>query len=308
MRQTVLTTPDNAEALTALAFLLVDRAADLGANGQPLLQEFSALIDRCKNVCDGKALAKAKAMAAAAAFAVEPYQDDRQRRAQPEPEKRRPEPDRPATEKTQRNQEEDLRTALTVEIETAIKRHNRRLLGLVLQRAGAKITMAENGRMGADLALKHPFDLILMDMQMPVMDGYTAATLLRQHGLKTPIIALTAHAMKGDEDKCLAAGCSDYVTKPIDAESLVRAVAVDLSAEPETRLCSPLGRRDMLRTVPGGDGKSLPSPACRRAPCTHGRQDGRGARGEGSQRRSGLLAGRTAERWDPVLRPSHGRS
>ena len=60
---------------------------------------------------------------------------------------------------------------------------NRKLIGLVLQRAGAEVTMAENGRMGADLAMKHPFDLILMDMQMPVMDGYTAATLLRQHGL-----------------------------------------------------------------------------------------------------------------------------
>ena len=88
--------------------------------------------------------------------------------------------------------------------------------------------MAENGRIGADLALKNPFDLILMDMQMPVMDGYTATTLLRQQGLTVPIIALTAHAMKGDEDKCRAAGCSGYVTKPIDADLLVRTVAETL--------------------------------------------------------------------------------
>jgi CheY-like chemotaxis protein/HPt (histidine-containing phosphotransfer) domain-containing protein len=102
---------------------------------------------------------------------------------------------------------------------------NRQLIGLVLRRAGAQVTMAENGRVGADLGLKDPFDLILMDMQMPVMDGYTAATLLRQEGVTVPIIALTAHAMKGDEDKCRAAGCSSYLTKPIDADLLVRTVA-----------------------------------------------------------------------------------
>ena len=91
---------------------------------------------------------------------------------------------------------------------------NRKLIGLVLQRAGAEVTMAENGQIGVELAMKHPFDLILMDMQMPVMDGYAATTLLRQQGVTVPIIALTAHAMKGDEDKCRAAGCSGYVTKP----------------------------------------------------------------------------------------------
>ncbi|MGO9115101.1 MAG: ATP-binding protein [Thermoguttaceae bacterium] len=105
---------------------------------------------------------------------------------------------------------------------------NRKLIGLVLRRAGAEVTMAENGRIGADLALKNPFDLILMDMQMPVMDGYTATTLLRQHGLAIPILALTAHAMKGDQGKCIAAGCSGYVTKPIDADLLVRTVAAML--------------------------------------------------------------------------------
>ncbi|MGO9115072.1 MAG: ATP-binding protein [Thermoguttaceae bacterium] len=102
---------------------------------------------------------------------------------------------------------------------------NRKLIRLVLQRSGAEVTMAENGRIGADLAIKDPFDLILMDMQMPVMDGYTATTLLRQHGLTTPIVALTAHAMKGDQDKCRATGCSGYVTKPIDTDLLVRTVA-----------------------------------------------------------------------------------
>jgi len=102
---------------------------------------------------------------------------------------------------------------------------NRKLMGLILQRFGIEVTMAENGRIGADLAIKNPFDLIFMDMQMPVMDGYTATTLLRQHGLAIPIIALTAHAMKGDQNKCLAAGCSGFVTKPIDADLLLRTMA-----------------------------------------------------------------------------------
>ena len=105
---------------------------------------------------------------------------------------------------------------------------NRKLIGLVLHRAGAEVTMAENGSVGADLAMSESFDLILMDMQMPVMDGYAATMLLREHGLTMPIIALTAHAMKGDQNKCLAAGCSGYLTKPIDTDHLVRTVAKTL--------------------------------------------------------------------------------
>ncbi len=107
---------------------------------------------------------------------------------------------------------------------------NRKLIGLMLRRVGVQVTTAENGQVGAELAMKHPFDLILMDMQLPVMDGYTATALLRQQGIAIPIIALSAHAMKGDEDKCLAAGCSGYVTKPVDADALVETVAEMLAA------------------------------------------------------------------------------
>jgi len=117
---------------------------------------------------------------------------------------------------------------------------NRKLIGLVLQRSGAEVTVAENGRIGADLAITQPFELILMDMQMPVMDGYTAATLLRQRGVTIPIVALTAHAMKGDQDKCRAAGCSGYITKPIDADLLVRTVAAALGDASRT----PMQARD----------------------------------------------------------------
>jgi len=102
---------------------------------------------------------------------------------------------------------------------------NRKLIMLVLTRAGATVEWAEDGKTGAEKALAGKFDVVLMDMQMPVMDGYTAARLCRSGGLKTPIIALTAHAMRGDEEKCRAAGCTGFLTKPIDMDLLVRTVA-----------------------------------------------------------------------------------
>jgi signal transduction histidine kinase/DNA-binding response OmpR family regulator len=102
---------------------------------------------------------------------------------------------------------------------------NRKLISVVLRQAGLEVATAENGLLGLEAALRQSFDLILMDMQMPVMDGYTAATTLRQQGLAVPIIALTAHAMTGDEEKCRAAGCSGYMTKPIEIDTLLGTVA-----------------------------------------------------------------------------------
>lgn len=104
---------------------------------------------------------------------------------------------------------------------------NRRLISLVLSRAGAVMTQAENGLQACELVLgRHAFDVILLDMQMPVMDGYAAATKMREGGVMVPIIALTAHAMKGDRDKCIAAGCSDFLSKPVSADELLQRISV----------------------------------------------------------------------------------
>ena len=109
---------------------------------------------------------------------------------------------------------------------------NRKLIQLVLRRAGAELTAAENGQQALDLAQQQSFDLILMDMQMPVLDGYTASRRLRELGVGVPIIALTALAMKGDEQKCRDAGCSGYLTKPVDVDRLLSVVAGALEDSP----------------------------------------------------------------------------
>ena len=107
---------------------------------------------------------------------------------------------------------------------------NQRLIAFLLTRAGASVTVAENGRAGLEKALQarddgQAFDVILMDMQMPIMDGYRATEELREAGYSEPIIALTAHAMSTDRRRCLDAGCDDYTTKPIDRKTLIEIVA-----------------------------------------------------------------------------------
>ncbi len=106
---------------------------------------------------------------------------------------------------------------------------NRVLISTVLQEAGFYIEMAENGKIGVDKATTKQFDLILMDMRMPVLDGYSATSQLRNLGYDMPIVALTAHAMKGEKEKCLASGCSHYLSKPIDIQKLLTTVVEALS-------------------------------------------------------------------------------
>lgn len=107
---------------------------------------------------------------------------------------------------------------------------NQRLIRFILNKAGAEVTIAKNGVEGIKLAMaaketEDPFDLILMDMQMPVMDGYEATQTLRELSYTGQIVALTAHAMTGDAERCLAAGCDGYLSKPIDRNVFIPEVA-----------------------------------------------------------------------------------
>jgi PAS domain S-box-containing protein len=108
---------------------------------------------------------------------------------------------------------------------------NRELVQLVLEEAGLRVDQAENGKIGFDMARETAYDLVLMDMQMPVMDGYEATAALRAAGVEIPIYALTANAMKGFEEKCLAAGCSGFLTKPVDIDLLLDTIGKLLGGE-----------------------------------------------------------------------------
>jgi CheY-like chemotaxis protein len=103
-----------------------------------------------------------------------------------------------------------------------------------LRKAGAEVALAADGRAAIEAVQAaenkktgkdQPFDLILMDMQMPLVDGYQATMRLRALGYRGPIIAITAHAMSQDRQKCLDAGCDDYLSKPIDHQRLLETVA-----------------------------------------------------------------------------------
>ena len=101
---------------------------------------------------------------------------------------------------------------------------NRRFIGLALSKVGIRSTDAENGRLGVEKAIAGQHDAILMDMQMPVMDGFQATAHLRQLGLATPIIALTGHSTAEDRERCLQAGCNDHLTKPVATDDLLDAL------------------------------------------------------------------------------------
>ena len=106
---------------------------------------------------------------------------------------------------------------------------NQILIRAMLENAGAEVTIAPNGRVGVDLAMQAveqgvAFDVILMDMMMPVLDGYGATEELRSRNYDGPIIAVTANAVFGDREKCLQSGCDDYQPKPIDRIALLKTI------------------------------------------------------------------------------------
>ncbi|MDT8300720.1 MAG: ATP-binding protein [Sedimentisphaerales bacterium] len=110
-------------------------------------------------------------------------------------------------------------------------RTNQVLIKSLLKRLGVQVTIAEDGKEAVHQALTEQYDLIFMDIEMPNMNGYEATKAIRKEGLKTPIIALTAYAMKGDDDKCFAAGCNDYISKPIEHKKLIRILSKYLSED-----------------------------------------------------------------------------
>jgi CheY-like chemotaxis protein len=105
---------------------------------------------------------------------------------------------------------------------------NQKVAVRFLEKRGHTVVLAESGNTALDAWRKQTFDIILMDIQMPEMDGFEATSRIREHekstGQHIPIIALTAHAMVGDRERCLAAGMDDYVSKPIDAADLFAAI------------------------------------------------------------------------------------
>ena len=120
---------------------------------------------------------------------------------------------------------------------------NQLLIGSFLRKQGADVTIVDNGRKAVDTAMAslragNPFRIVLMDMQMPVLDGYAAARELRSRGWTRPILALTANVMQGDRQKCLEAGCNDFATKPINRAGLIEQIQALTAKEVETPAAS----------------------------------------------------------------------
>jgi len=132
----------------------------------------------------------------------------------------------------------------------------------MLEKAGCIVTVAGNGREAVDLWKPGKFDVVLMDIQMPEVDGFEATAAIREWeadiGGHTPIIAMTAHAMKGDRERCLEAGMDGYVSKPISRERLFEAIEAARPAGPDIRPDDrPIFDYDALLELAGGDEELL---------------------------------------------------
>ncbi len=130
---------------------------------------------------------------------------------------------------------------------------NRLVATTVLGNYGAKVSEACDGAQALDMLKREPFDLVLMDIQMPVMDGWEATRRIRcEMGSALPVIALTANAIKGENEKCMSAGMNDYVSKPFEEDTLVRKIAGWLQKKLPAESISPIGEDKIL---------SRPTPA-----------------------------------------------
>jgi CheY-like chemotaxis protein/HPt (histidine-containing phosphotransfer) domain-containing protein len=148
-------------------------------------------------------------------------------------------------------------------------RTNQVLIKSLLKRLDLQVTIAEDGNEAVQQALTEQYDLIFMDVEMPNMSGYEATKAIRKEGLKTPIIALTAYAMKGDDEKCFAAGCDDYISKPIEHKKLLQTLSkylqegnrdmnqqidsVKTDVEQLNQLCSETSTADTTPTEPAAE-------------------------------------------------------
>lgn len=141
---------------------------------------------------------------------------------------------------------------------------SRRLLELILAGDGVQVETACQGQEAFDKALQshqagRPFDLIVMDMEMPVLSGYDAVQRLRAAGYRKPIIALTAHVLAGDREKCLAVGCDAYAVKPIDRQTLLRLAGqyVDMGEPPIPAAPQPWAGDSLIGALSESDRRQL---------------------------------------------------
>lgn len=116
---------------------------------------------------------------------------------------------------------------------------NQQLIKIYLNRMGIEVTIADNGELAVKAAAEDEFDLVLMDIRMPVMGGIEASKMLRARGFTRPIIALTANATKEDKEACFAAGCNEFLTKPVDAIKLAETFKKYLESKKEEKLSKP---------------------------------------------------------------------
>lgn len=125
-------------------------------------------------------------------------------------------------------------TAMTTILLVEDNEMNRDMLSRRLERKGYRVVLATDGQNGVEMAALHAPDLVLMDMSLPVLDGWEATRRLKAAPAtsRVPVIALTAHAMSGDRERALQAGCDDYDTKPIDLPRLLGKIEALLGAAP----------------------------------------------------------------------------